>query len=62
MSEFLKLGFGLEGVLRVGILAAGSVPASVSILQTLLDNGFTIVAHELRHRESPSGNGFGTLT
>ena len=33
VSEFLKLGFGLEGVLRVGILAAGSVPASVSILQ-----------------------------
>jgi enterobactin synthetase component F len=55
VSEFLRLGFGLGGVLRVGILTAGSVPASVPLLQILLENGFTIVAHEMRHPREPIG-------
>jgi acyl-coenzyme A synthetase/AMP-(fatty) acid ligase/thioesterase domain-containing protein/acyl carrier protein len=50
VSEFLRLGFGVEGALRVGILTAGSVAASVPLLQILLENGFTIVAHEMRRQ------------
>jgi acyl carrier protein len=55
VSEFLRLGFGLEGPIRVGILTAGSVAAGVPLLQVLLENGFTIVACEMRQGQESIG-------
>ncbi|HEX3795196.1 MAG TPA: AMP-binding protein [Acidimicrobiales bacterium] len=55
ISEFLRLGFGMSGELRVGILAAGSVSATVPVLQLLLQNGFTTVALEMKRQEIPIG-------